>query len=330
MRKLTIEEIKERLIHDDKVNPNIKILVTHYINSKIDVECKKCGYIWDMTLGNIRKGKGCPNCYGNVRKTLDERLSMIYNKYPNITYIDGELKNGKSKITFYCNECDEIFTSGIHQIEDRGCPICNQRNAIETNSVYLDYHKTPRLTYNNFLMRLNFINKNITPIPPYKTLLHTKIKCVCDVCGNIWEVTPSNLLCGKGCPECGKHKGEEHWNYRKDISEEERREDRRYDMGYKSEFVIPCLKRDDYTCQVTGIKGGRLNVHHLNGYHWDKENRTNIKNGITLSKKIHRRFHNIYGNYNNTKEQFIEFINMLHDNHEMSDEYYYKFFENYT
>ena len=32
MRKLTIEEIKERLAHDDKVNPNIKIyFVTPYI-----------------------------------------------------------------------------------------------------------------------------------------------------------------------------------------------------------------------------------------------------------------------------------------------------------
>lgn len=101
-------------------------------------------------------------------------------------------------------------------------------------------------------------------------------------------------------------------------------------MEYKSKFIIPCLKRDNYTCQITGIKGGCLNVHHLNGYHWDKENRTNTKNGITLSKGMHRRFHNMYGNYNNTKEQFIEFINILHDNHEMSDEYYYKFFENYT
>lgn len=268
MRKLTIEEIKERLAHDDKINPNIKILATHYINSKIDVECKKCGYVWDMTLGNIRKGKGCP--------------------------------------------------------------ICNQRNAIEANSIHLNYHKTPPLTYNSFLMRLNFINKNITPIPPYKTLSHTKIKCMCDICGNIWEVTPSNLLCGKGCPECGKHKGKDHWNYREDIPEEIREEDRRYNMEYKSEFVYPCLKRDNYTCQIIGVKGGDLNVHHLNGYHWDKENRVNLKNGITLSKKMHRRFHNMYGNRNNTKKQFIEFINMLHDNYEMSDEYYYKFFKNYT
>lgn len=222
MGKLTIEQIKENLAHNDKINPSVKILATHYINGKIDIECKNCGYVWDMTLGNIRKGKGCPSCYGNVKKTLNERLSVIYNKYPNIIYLDGELKNCRSKITFYCNECDEIFTSSILQIENRGCPICNLRNAIETNSIYLNYYNILPLTYNGFLMRLNFINRNITPISPYESP-STKIKCMCDICGNIWDVTPSNLLCGKGCPECGKHKGKEHWNYRNDISEEERK-----------------------------------------------------------------------------------------------------------
>ena len=31
--------------------------------------------------------------------------------------------------------------------------------------------------------------------------------------------------------------------------------------------------------------------------------------GIAISKKIHADFHNKYGRKNNTKEQFLEFIN---------------------
>ena len=48
-------------------------------------------------------------------------------------------------------------------------------------------------------------------------------------------------------------------------------------------------------------------VHHLNSYHWDKEHRTDLDNGITITEEIHKLFHKIYGRKNNTKEQFEEF-----------------------
>ena len=75
---------------------------------------------------------------------------------------------------------------------------------------------------------------------------------------------------------------------------------------------MDCFARDDYTCQITGKKSnGDIVVHRINGYNWDVENRTNIENGITLNKDIHNEFHKIYGKGNNTKSQFVEFVNLL-------------------
>jgi len=76
------------------------------------------------------------------------------------------------------------------------------------------------------------------------------------------------------------------------------------------------LKRDDYTCQITGIKShGDLVGHHLNGYNNNFENRFNIDNGVTLLTCIHRLFHHYYGYGKNTKAQFEEFTQRF-DKHE--------------
>lgn len=72
------------------------------------------------------------------------------------------------------------------------------------------------------------------------------------------------------------------------------------------------FERDSYECKSCGYnKGGILVAHHLNGYNWDKENRTNVDNGITLCKHCHLEFHSEYGYGDNTKEQFEEYNQAL-------------------
>lgn len=70
-----------------------------------------------------------------------------------------------------------------------------------------------------------------------------------------------------------------------------------------------CLERDNFTCQKTKQRGGKLRVHHINNFADFPELRTAINNGITLSEKSHKEFHQIYGVSNNTKEQLEEFLN---------------------
>jgi hypothetical protein len=73
-------------------------------------------------------------------------------------------------------------------------------------------------------------------------------------------------------------------------------------------FRKACMERDNFTCQKTGERGGRLVVHHINNFADFPELRTSIENGITLSKESHKEFHRIYGVKNNTKEQLLEFL----------------------
>lgn len=79
-----------------------------------------------------------------------------------------------------------------------------------------------------------------------------------------------------------------------------------------SEYIYwrkSCFKRDNFTCQKTGVSGGKLVVHHINNFADFPELRTSIENGITLSKESHQEFHKIYGVRNNTLEQLQEYLN---------------------
>lgn len=104
-----------------------------------------------------------------------------------------------------------------------------------------------------------------------------------------------------------KRFGEENPNYNPNKTDEER-ESQRHIKGYE-EWRDSVYTRDNFTCKCCGDnKGGNLNAHHLNSYSWYKEGRTDVENGITLCDSCHKEFHSIYSYFNNTKQQFEQFL----------------------
>ena len=103
-----------------------------------------------------------------------------------------------------------------------------------------------------------------------------------------------------------KMRGENNPNYNPNLTDEDREE--RRNLLKNKEWRNKVFERDNYICKCCGKKGGSLNAHHLNGYHWDKEHRFDVSNGVTLCDKCHKNFHDIYGRKNNTLEQFEEYL----------------------
>jgi len=101
------------------------------------------------------------------------------------------------------------------------------------------------------------------------------------------------------------HKGEKNWNWKGGITPENLQIRRGIEFRLWREAVFA---RDNWTCQKTKIKGGRLHPHHIQNFAQYPELRFAIDNGITLLDKAHREFHHIYGSKNNTKEQLEKFL----------------------
>ena len=136
------------------------------------------------------------------------------------------------------------------------------------------------------------------------------IKVKCKDCGDEWVTTPQSLYrCTIACRKCfiERISGENSPRWNPELTEEDRK-NRRTVKGY-IEFVKEVLKRDHFTCQLTGSKED-LQVHHLNGYNWCVEGRMDVSNAITICKSVHDKFHSIYGKGNNTLDQWIEFTSL--------------------
>ena len=145
---------------------------------------------------------------------------------------------------------------------------------------------------------------------------HAIVECNCDLCNkplNIeWRTYKKTNHEGKiYCRSCANrifNSGDKSSRWKDSKTNEEREKGRAYpEYG---EFVQRVLARDNYTCIITkkSRDEAELEVHHLNGYDWDIQGRTDVKNGITITKELHKAFHMKYGYGNNTREQFLEFV----------------------
>ena len=161
--------------------------------------------------------------------------------------------------------------------------------------------------------------------------------CHCD-CGNeVKVVVQGTSLVSGHTKSCGcynkerlseTHLGFNNVNWKDGITPLNRaiRTSTKYKEWHKAVF-----ERDNYTCQYSGIVGGKLVVHHITPFHTLLENYNittkeealeckelwDISNGITLAKKYHSSnsknplaFHIIYGNKASAQDFKVWFMQL--------------------
>ena len=286
----TCRNKKSRIEYKHK---NVKL----YLNK---IECKKFM-------------KVCSNC---------KKLKLISNFSKKSNGKDGYMNQckactynkAKSRHSLVCLECGKEFTS--RNKKQKFCSTeCRDKNQCNKKEVLCDYCGKPIKLPEYRIEKSDHHFCSNKCKGKWKTNNNTE-EVLCDCCGKLIKVQKREIknynhhFCNDECYRKWNI-GENNPSWNPNLTDEDRQE-RRYIERYNN-FIKQVLERDNYTCQLTGKRGGDLEVHHLNCFSDFKEGRTDMNNCITLSKEIHRLFHKIYGNRHNIKEQFEEFKHRYHN-----------------
>jgi len=128
--------------------------------------------------------------------------------------------------------------------------------------------------------------------------------------GHVLHKTIANLERGENkhfaCKTCWleHNRGETHTNWIHGRSDEQRTH-RRNNRILDTQWKVAVHIRDGGKCVI--CKSHAKQAHHLDGYHWCREKRLDVSNGVSLCKECHKEFHSLYGKSMNTQEQFEEF-----------------------
>ena len=238
-RTRTHEEYTEQL---RKVNPNVIPLEKFKtINDSILHYCKIHDVEWNVIPDNVLRGHGCPECGKDKigdknKKPYEEYRKELELKLPNIKCI-GDYSNFTTPVLHKCIVCNHEWSSSpLNVLKGVGCPKCT-------------HHL--RRTEEEYIEELKTINPQIELAGKFVNMgtyaLHR-----CKIHDYYWDVIPSSIMNGTGCPICGREKNT--------LNRTKSHEEFENELKKTSPEII-CLEK--YTNALTKIKVKSLECNHI-------------------------------------------------------------------
>lgn len=157
-------------------------------------ECGLCGVQWAVDPRSLYIGRGHPRCKGRVKlaaieaKTWDLRAANS-----GIKWLETPLTS-KSKTPAECLSCGHKWSPVPSNIlGGSGCPQC-------AKSKVSKFQKVSEAEWHNRAKKANI--RWVDGAPKNARLKHP---AQCTECDYVWEVNPSNISKGTGCPACAKN-----------------------------------------------------------------------------------------------------------------------------
>lgn len=279
-----------------------KLVAIEYDKDKGKWLCQcDCGRKCYKLSGNLRRYD-----YNGQRKScgcIQRDINLIGQKFNKLLVIDEIItENGKAKKWKCLCDCGNMVIATTGELRNKRsngkCECCKKYKLsdINTGDIFGRLTVIKRLT------------KNERKELKLKTTGDSIFKCQCE-CGNITYVTASNLkyrtTTSCGCYNHEKISGKQSHFYKPELTDEDRKA-RSFVQGY-DKWVKDVKEKANYKCEICG-SSEKLHSHHKDGYHWCKDRRTDLTNGVCLCERCHKEFHDKYGLHDNTEQQYLEFL----------------------
>lgn len=331
--KHTYEYVKNYI--EEKSGGECKLISTEYINSNspLALQCK-CGNVFYKSFYKLSNGffmcKECLNKMRSQKYRKDFQSVIDYINSTDCEYISGEYINNSSLLTIKC-KCGNLFEKNFNHFKrgQQQCPKCGAENS-----------RKSKYKYDIETVRTILSQKGYTLLDKEYLSCAIPLKCVCSR-GHTVNIVFNQFLNGSsGCTTCAilNRSGENSSLYKGGESEV-------LDNFRKiiKSWKIEVLKKYNYKCALTDAKYDCV-VHHLKPFKqiveesckelnlplnrklkdYSSEDYIKLENliikkhtldiGILLQRKVHSKFHSIYGVKNTTVEQFNEFIEKYYPN----------------
>lgn len=326
-KKLTYEYVKTFI--EEQSGGDCELLSNEYVNSLTPLALKcKCGNVFYKPFANCKNGfficKECMNKHRSEKYRNNFYKIKQFIEENGCQYISGEYKNSTSLLTLKC-KCGNLFQKNYNHFKkgQRRCPQCGAESSRQS-----------KFKYNIESVKEILLKRGYTLLEDTYLNCTTPLKCVCSKGHNVNIIFQQFLAGCSGCKKC---------QY-----EDLRVKNRKYDKNPESEVLTDLRDSVKYwkgkifqkyegKCYLTNTRKDCV-VHHLYPFRtivddcckelniplhrnigdYDLQQYNKLKDlviskhtleiGIVLQRKVHAKFHSIYGLKNNTVEQFNEFI----------------------
>lgn len=190
-KRLTKEEFiaKAQNVHGERYDYS----KVEYMGNKIPVciVCHTHGEFW-QTPHNHLHGQNCPHCAIKDKKSntyiFIAKARTIHGDrydYSKVEYIDS-----KTKVRIACPIHGDFLQRPDLHLSGSICPKCSNDNRMNGLEVYIELSKKKHGDKYDFSHAIYLGSKH-------------NIEIHCKECGNIFYITPQNLIRGNGCRMCG-------------------------------------------------------------------------------------------------------------------------------
>ena len=198
MKKLARRKTHEEFVQEvNQLEGKNYTVLGEYVNSgtKILIRHNECGKEYLVAPNHFVQGKRCPSCSkinsGVKRKTHEEFVQEVFDLVGDEFTVLGKYKNGKTKIKIRHNsdKCSSnvLNITPTEFLRGNRCPVCSGKAKKTTESFSKEVQE--------------MFNGDYTVLGEYVNV-SAKILVRHNSCGKEWKVRPTNLLQGKGCPDC--------------------------------------------------------------------------------------------------------------------------------